>query len=59
MEPKFIFIKERPCFNKFLYYVYKFFRALYASIWFYFVPFATIAFSYYLPYSRSKNPETA
>lgn len=59
MEPKFIYINDRDCLNKTLYYFYKFFRGFYASIWFYFVPFATIFASYYIPYSKTDDPIVA
>lgn len=57
-EPKSIFIKfkKRPtCGNKCGRITYKFFKALYCAYWFYYLPFISIFFSFWVPYKLGEK----
>ena len=49
--PKYIYVnfKDRICSNKVLYLLYKCFRILYITLWFYFLPFVVITLSFVIP----------
>jgi len=40
---------KRSCCNSFLFFIYKFLRFLYVSIWFYYLPVIVMAFGYLWP----------
>ena len=50
--PTYIYLEfhERTCCNKFGRFVYIIFKTFQASVWYYFIPFTSIFFSYQLPY---------
>ena len=65
-EPAFIYVSfdKRPtCGNKCGRLTYKFFKAFYCAFWFYFLPFVSIFFSFWVPYKlgekkEAENPQT-
>ena len=47
---------DRSFLNKILWCIYKVYRILYVSIWFYFLPFVVIIGSYAVPLIMNKTP---
>ena len=45
---------SRSCTNKLLSIIYRFFRVLYVSLWYYFLPFAALLGSFFIPYFFEK-----
>ena len=46
----FVGFKDRSCGNKFLAIVYRFYRVCYTALWYYFLPFAALLGSFFVPY---------
>ena len=48
----YIFVRflERSCTNKLLSIIYRFFRVIYVSLWYYFLPFAALLGSFFIPF---------
>lgn len=46
----FVGFNQRSCGNKFLAVVYRFYRVCYTALWFYFLPFAALLGSFFVPY---------
>lgn len=62
--PEYIYIdfwRERSLCNKALYLVYRLLKCLYTSVWFYFMPYATIvcSFTISLIYIQSHNTSSS
>jgi hypothetical protein len=45
-----ISFKDRSFVNKVLMYIYRVYRSIYVSLWFYFFPFLCLLGSFYIPY---------
>ena len=60
-RPEFIYVdpEKLPWSRWFLRKVYTLLHALFASFWFYFIPFASIILSYRIPYSVNANYYTS
>lgn len=54
-----IAFKDRTCMNKVARVVYVIFRSLFASVWFYFIPFVSILLSYQVPHSLDMRDSDA
>ena len=52
----YVSFSQRSLTNKLLWLVYKAFRVLYVSVWFYFLPFIVIMGSYAIPLYMTKQP---
>lgn len=50
----FVNFKSRSFFNKLLAIVYRFYRVVYVSLWYYFLPFAALLGSFFVPYFFEK-----
>lgn len=53
------FWNDRTFLNKVARLVYVIFHTLFASVWFYFIPFVSILLSYQVPYSLEMRDEDA
>ena len=60
--PKHIYIdfwKDRAWYNKICYLIYKLFRIVIVSVWYYFIPFVAMVASFIVPaILKAKNGET-
>lgn len=56
-DSEYIYISfwDRPFWNKVLWLIYKIYRGLYVSCWFYFLPFLSVLGSYAIPLLLHKN----
>ena len=45
-----VLFSERTCLNKVLFGIYRLFRFIFVSVWFYFIPFVAMFASYILPW---------
>lgn len=45
-----VLFSERSCLNKVLFSIYRCFRFLFVSVWFYFIPFVAMFASYIIPW---------